>query len=832
MKDTSANPIIIPFSRLASFGQNLVGDKGTTLGQLYEMNIPVPNGFVISTYAFEESVISVDFAALIRHELKSIDAHNSVKLENASKKIRSEILKTSIPDEIRDKIYEYYSGISGFSDTYVAVRSSLPSGHYNRAEYSGQFYTKLNVKGKEMVAESVKQCWSSLFTPENMFYFLSQGIDPSSARLAVVIQKMVQSEVSGIMFTANPVNDDAGQISIEAVLGLGDVLASGEIVPDNYLVNKEDSKVIEKHIVPQEWMMVRKGRTKKDEDPNAKIKVSKMWKNNQKLETKYITKLVSLGKKIEDTMGGAQHIEWAYEGGKIWVMQTRDIEKIELKPQNEWKDTPTFAALKGKLSIPDSEEEKRTRLQSIREKLKKLRPTDKIDKKKSSGSSSSSDSRLVVKGESFSNKVVSAPVRVILEGNFDKIMGGEIVVVNSFSKDIVSVLPKVVGVIVDQSVTKGEVKKILKNFKGVFMANSKVGTDVLRDGEMITINGSTGQVFLGGTEQGFLTAKNIYDEAKLTQGQGKKSASSPESKKQTVIKTATKILANISGLDSSELEKVSVSDGVGMIMSEEIIQSVGIHPQLALKSRGKKKRYVNGIADVVKEVAQTASDKPVIYKLSDMTSGLYSQLDGGDTFEKGEKNVFMGLRGGSRFLEYPDEVELELEALRIVRNKENFKNVSLSIPFVRTYKELKSVKKLISGFGFRRSSSFKIFMIAEVPSSVIRIEKMFDAGIDGVIVDLDDLSQLMLGIDLQNPQMGKSYIEAHPSLMESVEKVIKSCNREEIEVNISGGSIVRNPKVIRKMVEWGATGLSLHPDLIEEVRRIVSEAEKSVLKKR
>jgi pyruvate,water dikinase len=142
------------------------------------------------------------------------------------------------------------------------------------------------------------------------------------------------------------------------------------------------------------------------------------------------------------------------------------------------------------------------------------------------------------------------------------------------------------------------------------------------------------------------------------------------------------------------------------------------------------------------------------------------------------------------------------------------------------------MKKLISSFGFRRSSTFKIFMVAEVPSAVVRIERLLDVGIDGVIVDIDDLAQLMLGVDRANPRLGEYNYSSHPALLWSLERVIKACNKYKVHSLVSGKSITSLTKVIEKLVKWGVTSISVESEEVSLVRRIIHDVEKKTLVRR
>lgn len=836
MREDDNRIVTIPFSRLDEIDTIAIGEKARNLGVLTSLRLPVPNGYVVTSFAFDHFAASTKVEELIQKELASADVSSSASLENASKNIRRGILRTKVSDELRKAIQKSYGAISGFSDSYVAIRSSKI-----RLEdsYEGKFATYLNVRGKDDVVEKVKYCWASVFSPDNIFYSLSQG--ETDFRIGVIIQKMIQAEVSGVMFTRNPIDNDPSKISIECVLGLGEALINGDLTPDTYLVDKQSGEVEEKKIVPQEWMLVRKGRTKKGEDPNVKVKVGEVWKVKQKLEKKYIDDLVKIGKAVEDAFNEPQEIEWTYEGGRIWIVQSRPMQKIEM-PEDSWKKTPTFAALKAKIGMKEKGKLKQS--EEAKEEASEKNEENREVKQK--------EEATILQGEAKVKGEVTGKVKKVEKAE-DLIRFNQptILVADHITADFEGKIYNVVGIVVNKTAKDFYETILSKSLEVPCVVNTEVATNVLREDELVTIktknDSDTGIVLKGETEKGMLNAQKLvqkYIKDREKKEGKEKSKPVPSSLKadfasdlrvdpiqdRDKIKTATKVFVDIYDFDAiGELAQYQI-DGVGSVNSNKLIERNNIHPGSALKDEEVRGEYVNKLVVDIYKAAKLFENKPVIYRLSDMVSSKYSKLEGGERYEVTEWNPKLGMRGASRYSTNPGELELELEAIKILRNKENLKNISIAIPFVRTFSEIKKVKKQISAFGFRRSSTFNLYCVVQVPACAIRIEKIIGLGIDGVIVDLGSLSQGIFSLDESNPKLAVKDEAKHPATLEVVKKVVKVCNKEKIHSQVLTSK--PDQKLIEKLVEYGVTSVSTKPGKLAETRQLLADQEGRLLKKK
>lgn len=304
------------FKQLTKNDTDIAGGKGASLGEMTNSKIPVPPGFVVLAGAFDRFLEETDLDVEIDSIIKKINHKDVNSVEVASEKLRSLIANVEFPEDIAKEIFTEFTRLKA---NLVAVRSSATAEDSLAASWAGELESYLNVTKKELL-DSVKKCWSSLFTPRAIFYRFEKKMDKQKVSVAVVIQKMVQSEISGIAFTVHPVTKDYDQMIIEAGYGLGEAIVGGMITPDSYVVHKIEKDILDKNISEQEMMIVKKGAK-----GTMEAKVPKAKRDKQKLSDKQVSVLAEICKIIEKHYGKPQDIEWALEKGKFYIVQSRPI---------------------------------------------------------------------------------------------------------------------------------------------------------------------------------------------------------------------------------------------------------------------------------------------------------------------------------------------------------------------------------------------------------------------------------------------------------------------------------------------------------------------------
>ncbi|MEK9176196.1 MAG: PEP/pyruvate-binding domain-containing protein, partial [Patescibacteria group bacterium] len=315
---------VVWFDEVDKGDVNLVGGKGANLGEMTKARFPVPNGFIVTSGAYFQFLKQNNLELKIKHLLNTLNTGNQHSLKQVSDLIKNEILAGDMSQELILEIYSAYKKLDGkLTDPLVAVRSSATAEDLPNASFAGQQETYLNVKGESNLIIKIKECWASLFEERAIFYRHENKFDHFRIGIAVPVQKMVESDKSGVMFTIDPVTNDKSKITIEAIFGLGEMIVQGKEKPDHYEVSKLSGKILLKEIATQHKMLKKVGTS------NKEVNVSLFSKNKQKISDDQIIKLAELGKKLEKHYFFPQDIEWAIQGGSVYIVQTRPITTVK-----------------------------------------------------------------------------------------------------------------------------------------------------------------------------------------------------------------------------------------------------------------------------------------------------------------------------------------------------------------------------------------------------------------------------------------------------------------------------------------------------------------------
>jgi phosphoenolpyruvate synthase/pyruvate phosphate dikinase len=310
-----ANNLTKTFQEISKCDVKIAGGKGASLGEMTQVGISVPNGFVILCNAFDRFIEETDLNVEIDAALDTVDTKKVHTVENTSEKIQSMIISTEMPNDIKEEILKNYKKLDS---KFVAVRSSATSEDSASAAWAGQLESYLNTT-EEILLENVKKCWASLFTPRAIFYRFEKNLNKDKISVAVVVQKMVDSEKAGIAFSVHPITQDKNQIIIEAGFGLGEAIVSGSITPDSYVVDKQGFKILDINVNEQTIALYKKAK-----GGNELKKLGEKGKK-QVLSEKEIIDLSKLIVKIENHFGFPVDIEWAKEKNKFYITQSRPI---------------------------------------------------------------------------------------------------------------------------------------------------------------------------------------------------------------------------------------------------------------------------------------------------------------------------------------------------------------------------------------------------------------------------------------------------------------------------------------------------------------------------
>jgi pyruvate,water dikinase len=749
-------PIVVDFKSIDKKDTPLVGGKGANLGEMTKAGFPVPGGFAITIEAYDEFLLKNDIAKKIYDTLAITDVNDPHQLGQASSRIQKMVIQGELPDSVAKEIINSYKKLSGvFKKQLVAVRSSATAEDLGTTSFAGQQASFLNVSGEANLLIKVRECWASLFTPRSIFYRVENKIKHESVKIAVIVQRMVQSEVSGVMFSIDPVNNDKERILIESVWGLGEMIVQGSVVPDKYVVQKDTFAILSKEISDQSIQLIKDGGVTKE----AGVPVRQ--RELQKITDKEIVALGILSDRLQKHYYFPQDTEWAKEKGKLYIVQTRPVTTIA-------ETAKSIKAEKGEIATAQTP---------------------------------------YLTGSPASPGIGSGPVRILKSPKeIGKVEKGDVLVAPMTSPDYVPAMKKAAAIVTDQGGQTSHAAIVSRELGIPCVVGTKDGTAKLKEGSIVTVNGETGQVFMG--------ARVKVEDSGI------------KVKEKTVkTKTATKVYVNLAEPERAlEISKLNV-DGVGLLRAEFMIAAIGIHPKEAIKEKTQDK-FIEKLKGNLETFCKAFYPRPVTYRATDFKTNEYRSLPGGKAWEPEEPNPMLGFRGAYRYVSNPEVFNLELQAIKEVREK--YDNLHLMIPFVRSPDELAKVRRLVASEGLFEKASFKFWMMVEIPVNVILIEEFIKVGIDGVSIGSNDLTMLMQGTDRDNSEVATEFNERAPEISWALRRVIRKCNAAGVTSSICGQAPSEYEDLVKKLVRWGITSVSINPDAVNRVRTVVAEAEKEI----
>lgn len=754
-------PHVMWFKEINKKDGALVGGKGANLGEMTQAGIPVPNGFCVTAPAYYYFLDVNNLRDKIKDVLKDLDVNNNDDLFSASRRVKDVIMRAKMPDDLADHIKAAYHKFPQKNQE-VAVRSSATAEDLPDASFAGQQATYLNIAGDTDVVKTVQKCWASLFEARAIFYRVQKGFDHFKVGIAVPVQAMIQSEVSGVMFTINPINNDPFTIVVESVWGLGEMIVQGSATPDHFEVDRDKWLIRTKEISSQKIMLTKEnGVTKERKVPESKI-------DKQKVGDDVIIKVAKLGQKLQEHYNWPQDVEWAYENGKVYIVQTRPITTMQ--------------------AIEDS---------------KTIGETANIE---------GGVPKAVLTGSPASPGIVSGKVVIITDpADNDKITEGTILVAPMTTPDFVPAMKRAAAIVTDRGGQTSHAAIVSRELGVPCVVGTGDATKKLKTGQTITVDAQKGEVYMG-------ELKVKRTALKLPKGFNKIRD----------VKTRTKVLVNLGEPEFAGGVSQKYVDGVGLLRAEFIISEyIGVHPRELLAQK-RRSYFVDKMAEGLEFFCRAFNPRPVIYRTTDFKTNEYRGLLGGDKYEPEEANPLIGYRGCHRYVKEEDIFSMELDAIKKVRNKYGYKNLHVMIPFVRTVDQLKEVKSLMAKHDLQRRSNFQLYMMVEIPNNVFMLEEFIDAGIDGVSIGSNDLTMLILGCDRDNEMVADIYDERNPGVLKALEMIVRTCKRRGVNCSICGQAPSMYPEITEKLVSWGATSVSVSPDMIDKTRLIVHDAEQKV----
>lgn len=785
----------------------LVGGKNASLGEMFSELVPqglrIPNGFAITADGYWAYLAYNGLTDKIQALLATLDPKNLTQLQQVGQTIRNWIINGQMPPELKAEITQAYQALETEYRPMieVAIRSSATAEDLPGASFAGQQETYLNIAGDRHIVHTTKRVFASLFTNRAISYRADKGFAHDKVALSVTVQKMVRADkgVSGVMFTLDTESGFNDVVLINAAYGLGENVVQGAVNPDEYLVHKPTllaghAPILKRQLGDKALRMVYTddaiaGNSTKN------IKVMRKERQTFALTDDEVLSLARQSLLIEQHY--SQHhgrhmpmdIEWAKDGidGELYILQAR--------PETVHAEKIT-AAMSERYQLGDT-----------------------------------SGVEILATGRSIGAKIATGRAKVIESAaQIDRIEPGDVLVTDMTDPDWEPIMKIASAIVTNRGGRTCHAAIIARELGIPAIVGTQNATLSIHDDEPVTVScaqGESGVVYKG--EIPFIINKERF----------------PDS-----IDTRTKMMVNVANPELAFIHANMPVAGVGLARLEFIINhAIRVHPRALLEYDTLSKKlqkqideiiagyasprdfFIERLAEGVGAIAAAFYPRQVIVRLSDFKSNEYAALIGGAQFEPHEENPMIGLRGAARYFDprFRESFALECAALKKVREAMGLHNVSLMIPFVRTVPEAQLTLGLMERYGLvRGENDLKVYLMCEIPANAILADQFLPL-FDGFSIGSNDLTQLSLGVDRDSGLL-TGYDERNPAVTALMDMAIDACHRHGKYVGICGQAPSDFPEITQHLVEKGITSLSLNPDSVANMLKVVETTEERLAK--
>ncbi len=770
-----------------------VGGKNASLGEmisnLASAGVKVPGGFATTAHAFREFLRQDRLAERIQAALESLDVEDVDKLVETGKTIRQWVMDAEFPPQMLDALRNNYTKMVSEHDgeLAVAVRSSATAEDLPEASFAGQQETYLNVVGFDSVLDAIKKVFASLYNDRAIAYRVHQKFSHTDVALSAGIQRMVRSDcgASGVMFTLDTESGFQEVVFITSSYGLGEMVVQGAVNPDEFYVHKPTLRagrpaVIRRGLGSKMQRMVYNDSP--DVEGRVRIEpVSASERGNFSLTDAQVEELAGYALSIEKHYGRPMDIEWALDGvdGGLYIVQARP----ETVKSNE-------------------------------------RPGQNLERFRLC-----SPGEVLATGRAIGQRIGQGPVRIIADAReMNRVQPGDVLVTDMTDPDWEPIMKRASAIVTNRGGRTCHAAIIAREMGIPAVVGCGNATDLLTDGQEVTVScaeGDSGIVYKG---------KLKFEVTSQATGE------MPE--------LPVKVMMNV-GNPGRAFDFAHIPNaGVGLARLEFIINTmIGIHPRAlldyanqsaelkaAIDARiagyaGPVEFYIEKLVEGISTLAATFAPQTVIVRMSDFKSNEYANLLGGDIFEPHEENPMIGYRGTSRYLSehFRPAFELEVKALRRVREEMGLTNVEVMIPFCRTLEEAQQVTALLAENGLERGKNgLRLIMMCEIPSNVILAEEFLQY-FDGFSIGSNDMTQLTLGLDRDSAEISHLFDERNPAVKRMLQLAIQACRKQGKYVGICGQGPSDYPELALWLMEQGISSISLNPDTVVSTWLMLAE---------
>lgn len=789
-----------------------VGETAFKLSTIKQLGYPVVPGFVLGAEVIQEFLESLNASeALIAdlpHSSLHLDAGNWRQLQQVAKNLRQEIINATVSPEWVRKIFR---AAQEWESKYLVFRPSiaLPNPtNFRLGDISDLFDSQFCSNDVETISLTLKRIWSQLFSAKSLFYWERVGINLQQVNFAVLVQPIESAIASGIL------NCYDWGWEIEATYGLGIGITLGDVLPDFYSIEGETLSV-QKQQLGNKMLAYRIGETQSTDNP-LPVATSSLTLNN----TCLIPYILEENKQQQYALS-AQNLH------QINQLANQLIDEIGNSFSMNWT------------IIPETPSD-RIYLTKVKNPLSTINKFDKI------------------RGLPASTGKVKANAFVINDSASkpELLPQGVILIARNITPDWLPILHNVVGLVTERGGLTSHAAILARELGIPAVVNIPEVTNIIEQGEQILIDGDNGEIYRLGRdtsqtldnnpkEQSFLTTQlpinqnqpeNLSTAMALSMhyqsapSERKASltpdfiGSSPTGFEQSII--GTQLLVNLSQSHLIEQVRDLAIDGVGLIRSELMVLTIleGQHTQNWLRS-GRREQLLERWGEEILQFVRGFNPRPVFYRSLDWRS---HELPSFHQNTLSSPQSILGERGTLSYLQNSEIFELELEALATIQQA-GYSNINLILPFVRTVEEFSFCRRKVEEVGLTQIQQFKLWIMAEVPSVLFLLPEYIKAGVQGISIGTNDLTQLLLGVDREQGQLAAIFDERNPVVMTAISKLIKMAKDGGIPCSICGQAPARYPEIIDKLVEWGITSISVESEALKRTHNAIARAEKRLI---
>jgi len=797
--------------------RSLVGNKAFHLSELFRKEFPVAQGFVVSAAVVQQFLETIDWLEPLFADLPNsslhLDVENPQQLQAIAQQIRRSITATALAEELLLEIQQAVEQLRAStlvlrpSLAVISAERSIQSLAWNpiaNGTSSALFHSQLCFPTTAGIAAALKQIWAELFSAKSLFYWQRSDIPLHQIRLAVLVQP-IQSAIA-----AGTVQVDGDFFEVRSAPGLGMVISWGDVVPDLYRIWAETGEIQMRHLGNK--TIAYRLATQDDDTSNCSAGAGVpffpllqpyLLDNAQQaqysLDTPHLQQLIQLTRSVVKQFGIPLELEWVLHMDDDLQPQL-DLTQI-LFPQ---KPTPhqgmeragryeaelAVSRIKRDAFAPDAE-------------VKIESPTNL---------------ELVATGLAASPGQAIAKAIVIPHSTqaIEPIEPGTVLVATELLPHWLPIMKQATAVVAELGGMTSHAAIIARELQIPAVMATVDATRQIRTGDRVLVDGNQGKVY------------QVTDGA--TRHRTAAIAESSEDVEPLPDRPpiATQLMVNLSQPESLDRITRLPIDGIGLLRAELLaIATLDFyHPHHWLQQE-RQAEFVARMTDQLCQFATAMGSRPVFYRSFDLRSHEFRGLLGGETIQP-EANPMLGLRGTFSYTLDPTLFDLELAVLKQVQQM-GHRNVHLLLPFVRTVEEFRFCRQRVEQAGLLQNPLFQLWIMAEVPSVLFLLPDYVKAGVQGISIGTNDLTQLLFGVDRDQSQMTRAFDERHPAVMAAIAHLIQNARQQDIPCSICGQAPVHYPEVIDALVRLGITSISVEPDAIKQTHHAIARAERRLL---